>query len=921
MPLNKLVDARFRRASVPGSSRLASRLSGLVGAALAIGVLAVCFPAAALAGSCSSETPALGSLVTCSTAGTDVVSAPAGAGLVNVVVVAGGGGGGTFDSHSANGGNGALVTGQVTLPAGTSTIHVTVGAGGAAGANGTGGSGGAGAGGGGSAISAYGSTGTLLGDMVIAGAGGGGGGCDIGNGGVCTGAPGTGGNAGADGAIGGYAGYWTGAGGSAGGTNGIGGAGGGGAAGGNSAPGTVAAGGAGAMIAGGMKGGGGGGGYAGGGGGGYATIDATQYEGGGGGGGSTYINSTYGSPTSALASSGAGVGGGGVVTPCHCSGPGATGSVSLTFGVSPPAVTTVAPASGPTAGGNNVVITGTNFTGATAVSVGGMPCGSFIVESATQINCLLPAGSAGSAAVQVTTPAGSGSLPAAYTYVAPPMNLTPPQVAGTAAQGQTLTATGDFWTGSPASFAYQWEDCDSSGANCVAISGATSGSYTLTAQDIGYTIEVAETATNAGGSATASSVPSDAVLPLAPTNTAPPQLTGTPTTGQALTATTGSWENNPTSYGYQWLDCDNSGDNCTVIAGATAGTYTLAASDAGYTVIVVVTATNAGGFADASSEPTGQVTEPGTPASPPGGGNGGVEPPPVILAAVPSTGVRVDVRGAVTLSLICPSTPEGCNASGVLTIELPKWLLTASRDSVIDDATGATSTVLASFSGVAIASGHTALIAVHVQPLVMLRLQEHRVRRVRVTLVISNHLTGGPAVNSTELVWLSIPRLFIDCPLPSGEIHGQTVGPVTLGSARAGLRVRLPRFTARNYHTDDFCLSAGRGIRVGWGSARLLGPVASIARAATENRAVLILTANPFYALDGVRPGTQLAVAAEKLHVGRRHALGLNDWYVIPGASSNGVLKVRHGVVQEVGIANRELTNTRARQVRLLIHF
>ena len=50
-------------------------------------------------------------------------------------------------------------------------------------------------------------------------------------------------------------------------------------------------------------------------------------------------------------------------------------------------------------------------------------------------------------------------------------------------------------------------------------------------------------------------------------------------------------------------------------------------------------------------------------------------------------------------------------------------------------------------------------------------------------------------------------------------------------------------------------------------------------------------------------------------------ALGRNDWYVIPGATSNGVLKVRHGIIQEVGIANTQLSSNRAAQLRLLRNF
>jgi hypothetical protein len=84
---------------------------------------------------------------------------------------------------------------------------------------------------------------------------------------------------------------------------------------------------------------------------------------------------------------------------------------------------------------------------------------------------------------------------------------------------------------------------------------------------------------------------------------------------------------------------------------------------------------------------------------------------------------------------------------------------------------------------------------------------------------------------------------------------------------------------------------------------------------------MLALTANPYYALDRVRPGTHLAVAARRLKLGKVMRLGLNDWYVIPGTTSNDVLKVRHGIVEEIGIAKKSLTSSRAQQLQLLGSF
>src|ERR1700738_4748632 len=48
----------------------------------------------------------------------------------------------------------------------------------------------------------------------------------------------------------------------------------------------------------------------------------------------------------------------------------------------------------------------------------------------------------------------------------------------------------------------------------------------------------------------------------APVNTSLPTITGTAQQGQTLTEHHGSWTHEPTSYSYQWLQCDNLGGGC-----------------------------------------------------------------------------------------------------------------------------------------------------------------------------------------------------------------------------------------------------------------------------------------------------------------------------------------------------------------------
>jgi hypothetical protein len=191
---------------------------------------------------------------------------------------------------------------------------------------------------------------------------------------------------------------------------------------------------------------------------------------------------------------------------------------------------------------------------------------------------------------------------------APPANLALPTISGTPKQGQTLTASPGDWSGAPTSFAYRWQDCNTTGGACAA-NGGTGSTYVLKASDVGHTIRVVVTATNAAGSTPATSAPTAVVTAAGtpPANLTLPKITGTAKQGQTLSASTGTWSGSPTSFAYQWLDCNASGAACIEIDGADDPTYLLRASDVGQTIRVVVTAKNASGSASATSAATGVV--------------------------------------------------------------------------------------------------------------------------------------------------------------------------------------------------------------------------------------------------------------------------------------------------------------------------
>ncbi|MGV9823583.1 IPT/TIG domain-containing protein [Nocardia xishanensis] len=110
-----------------------------------------------------------------------------------------------------------------------------------------------------------------------------------------------------------------------------------------------------------------------------------------------------------------------------------------------PTLTSISPNSGPVTGGTTVTLTGTGFTGATAVRFGILPATSFTVNSDTQITAVTPVG-LGTVAVTVTT-AGGTSNGVPYTYVPLPILISLIPNSGSSAGGTTVTLTGVGLTG------------------------------------------------------------------------------------------------------------------------------------------------------------------------------------------------------------------------------------------------------------------------------------------------------------------------------------------------------------------------------------------------------------------------------------------------------------------------------------------
>jgi len=131
--------------------------------------------------------------------------------------------------------------------------------------------------------------------------------------------------------------------------------------------------------------------------------------------------------------------------------------VLATFAASPvtngmpnniPTFDSITPAFGTTYGGTVVIIAGTNFDGATAVSFGGTAATSFTVDSPLQITATTPAHAAGAVNVAITTAGGTATGIGEYTYVVPVPTFTNiASASGPIAGGTSVIITGTGFTG------------------------------------------------------------------------------------------------------------------------------------------------------------------------------------------------------------------------------------------------------------------------------------------------------------------------------------------------------------------------------------------------------------------------------------------------------------------------------------------
>lgn len=217
----------------------------------------------------------------------------------------------------------------------------------------------------------------------------------------------------------------------------------------------------------------------------------------------------------------------------------------------------------------------------------------------------------------------------------------------------------------------------------------------------------------------------------APANTVQPAISGTPSLGQTLTATAGTWTGSPT-FAYQWVRCPSSGgaadgSDCASIGGATTTAYVVSAGDVGSRLRVRVTAANADGSTVAASNATpaisGQAGPPNT-------------TPPTIV-------------GSTVVGQTLTATPGTWTGSGIT------YAYAWQRCDAAGGACGAI--VTATQSTYTLAAGDVG-------------------RTIRVAVTATN-TTGANTVTSSQTAVVTSPSGTTGCPAGSGPIDVDRLAP------------------------------------------------------------------------------------------------------------------------------------------------
>jgi hypothetical protein len=186
--------------------------------------------------------------------------------------------------------------------------------------------------------------------------------------------------------------------------------------------------------------------------------------------------------------------------------------------------------------------------------------------------------------------------------------------------------------------------------------------------------------------------------------------------------------------------------------------------------------------------------------------------------------------------------------------------------------------------------------------------------------VIASNAKGPSSPATSKGVSVPVPHV-AKCPAASGKLSGGTLGLLRLGMTRAQALHAYKRSSNRGSKYKEFFCLTPNGVRVGLGSPALLKTLPKRQRGKYSGRVVWASTSSAYYAAKGIRAGATVAAAGKKLKLEAPFHIGANYWYLAPNGGSIVILKVRRGIVEELGIGDKVLLKGRKAQRAFLGSF
>jgi hypothetical protein len=188
-----------------------------------------------------------------------------------------------------------------------------------------------------------------------------------------------------------------------------------------------------------------------------------------------------------------------------------------------------------------------------------------------------------------------------------------------------------------------------------------------------------------------------------------------------------------------------------------------------------------------------------------------------------------------------------------------------------------------------------------------------------ITCTVTASNTGGSAHATSHGKKIPVPYV-PRCPAATGTVTTNGMGLIRFGMTRRQAEHAYRHSSNRHKAYEQFFCLTPHGIRVGYTSPKLRKHLPA-SQQHLAGKVIWASTTNAHYNIAGIRPPSTLTAAKHALPNGNLFTVGKNQWYIAHHHGTTAVLKIRHGIVQEIGIGDPALTKTRQAEHNFITSF